>query len=643
MKSALQLLALVLLFSAQATANANEVTLRVMQTADIHMHLLDYDYYADRPNVRYGLARTATLIKQARTEVNNSVLVDNGDLLQGNPLGDFMVRGRHLRFGEVHPAYLLMNQLEYDVGNIGNHEFNYGLDFLMKSLSGASFPYISANVALPDSESDQGEGQPYFQPWIIQNKKVTDVDGESHELGIGYIGFVPPQIMTWDARHLTGRVVANDIVERARYYVPQMKAAGADIVIVVAHSGLNVSTSEGMDENTVYYLADIPDIDAILFGHSHRVFPGDASYNDLPGVDNKTGRIKGVPAVMPGFWGSHLGIIDLTLRSNGQDWQVVDDRVQIRAISKREGSTTIPLVEPDPQAVAAVKAHHDATMAYMGKKVGETSVGINSFFALIKDDPSIQLVNNAQLWYAKRIIHGTEYGHLPLLSAAAPFKAGGLGGADYYTNVPAGDLALKNVADLYIYPNDLKVVQLSGAEVVEWLERSAGQFNLIDPDNPDGQWLINHDFPSYNFDVIDGIRYDIDLTKPARYDNDRNIVSPQHRVINVRYDGKPLDPDQSFLIVTNNYRAGGDGGFPGLGNDRIVIDSPDKNRDVIAAYLQASRSINPSADNNWQFAPWGGAPLWFKSSPKASGLTTDGITPGELLPDGFQKFELQGL
>lgn len=631
---------LALLFSLEVTAT--EVELRVMQTADIHMHLLDYDYYADRQNVRYGLARTATLIKQARSEVTNSVLVDNGDLLQGNPLGDYMVRGRHLRFGEVHPAYLLMNELDYDVGNVGNHEFNYGLDFLMKSLSGANFPYISANVILAGSDAADSESQPYFQPWIIQKKQVTSVNGEPHELGIGYIGFVPPQIMSWDANHLSGRVVAKDIIERARFYVPQMKAAGADIVIAVAHSGLNTAFAEGMDENTVYYLADVPDIDAILFGHSHRVFPGDSSYDDLPGVDNTAGRIKGVPAVMPGFWGSHLGIIDLTLQVNADSWQILDDRVEIRAISKRQGSETIPLVEPDPQAVAAVQAHHDATLAYMGQKVGETTANINSYFALIKDDPSIQLVNNAQRWYAKRIVQGTEYGHLPILSAAAPFKAGGLGGPDYYTRIPAGDLALKHIADLYIYPNDLKVVLLSGAEVVEWMERSADQFNTINPNSDAGQWLVNEDFPSFNFDIIDGISYKIDLTVPARYDNDRNIVSEHHRIIDVMFEGKPLDLEQPFLVVTNNYRAGGDGGFPGLDTDRVVIDSPDKNRDVIAAYLQESVSINPSADNNWQFAPWGSAPLWFKSSPAASTEITEGITPEEHLADGFQKFSLQG-
>ena len=179
-------------------AQASTIDLRVMETTDIHMNLVDYDYYADKQSNSVGLSRVATLIKAARSEVKNSVLVDNGDLLQGTPLGDYVAKGRVLRFGEIHPAFKAMNLLDYDVGNIGNHEFNYGLDFLMKSLSGANFPYINANVYVDDGDKDPSNDQPYFQPYIIKDKTFIDSDGKQKNVKIGYIGFVPPQIMTWD-------------------------------------------------------------------------------------------------------------------------------------------------------------------------------------------------------------------------------------------------------------------------------------------------------------------------------------------------------------------------------------------------------------------------------------------------------------
>jgi 2',3'-cyclic-nucleotide 2'-phosphodiesterase/3'-nucleotidase len=217
------------------------------------------------------------------------------------------------------------------------------------------------------------------------------------------------------------------------------------------------------------------------------------------------------------------------------------------------------------------------------------------------DDPSVQIVNQAQTWYTERAVEGTEYEGLPILSAAAPFKAGGRGGAEYYTDIPAGTLAVKNVADLYIYPNTLKVVKLTGAQVKEWLERSAGQFNRITPGNPN-QPLLNEDFRSYNFDVIDGVNYEIDLSQPSKYDADGNLINENaERIVNLEYNGEPVTGDQEFLVATNNYRASGGGAFPGLDGSNIVIDSPDENRQIIIDYLTETETVNPSADDNWSF------------------------------------------
>ncbi|AEF56206.1 bifunctional 2',3'-cyclic-nucleotide 2'-phosphodiesterase/3'-nucleotidase [Marinomonas posidonica] len=623
-------------------AQASTIDLRVMETTDIHMNLVDYDYYGDKQSDAVGLSRVATLIKAARAEVTNSVLVDNGDLLQGTPLGDYVAKGRVLRFGETHPAFKAMNLLDYDVGNIGNHEFNYGLDFLMKSLSGANFPYVSANVYVDDGDQDPSNDQPYFQPYLIKEKVFLDSDGQQQTVNIGYIGFVPPQIMTWDKDNLTDKVIAKDIIETANKYVPEMKQKGADVIIAIPHSGMMNSPYLKGEEHASYHLAKVGGIDAILFGHSHRVFPGDKAIGQFEGVNSDKGTVYGKPATMPGFWGSHLGVVDLTLEPSGDGWKVADGKAEVRAISRREGRNTIPLVEADATINDAVETEHEGTLAYMRRKVGVSTADINSFFALVQDDPSIQIVNNAQVWYVENIVRGTSYEGLPILSAAAPFKAGGRGGPDYYTDVPKGDIALKNVSDLYIYPNDLKVVKLTGAQVVEWLERAAGQFNQIDASSKTAQDLVNMSFPTYNFDVIDGISYRIDVTQAARYDAEGKVTNPHaHRIVDVMFQSKPMDMTADFLVATNNYRAGGGGSFPNLSGDTIVIDAPDKNRDVVANYLLSQKSINPAADNNWSFTDFGQAKVLFSTASKAKEAAGDNMIYQSMDSKGFAVFELK--
>ncbi|TCS40345.1 bifunctional 2',3'-cyclic-nucleotide 2'-phosphodiesterase/3'-nucleotidase [Reinekea marinisedimentorum] len=626
-----------------ALAVSPTIQLRIMETTDIHMHIANYDYYRDAESDSVGLSKVATLIKQARKEATNSVLVDNGDLIQGNPLGDFVAKGRVLRFGETHPAFKAMNLLDYDVGNVGNHEFNYGLDFLAKSLAGANFPYVSANVYADDGDNNPENDQPYFMPYVIKTETMTDTSGQPHDVKVGYIGFTPPQIMNWDKDNLTGLVTAKDIIASAEKYVPMMKAEGADIVIAIPHSGLYANPRTTNEEHAVYHLAKVEGIDAILFGHSHQVFPGGDLFNNMDGVDNEKGTVFGVPSVMPGFWGSHLGVIDLTLEMTDGEWQVASANTEVRAISKREGRETIALVEADKTINDAIKADHEGTLAYMRQKVGETTAPIYSYFSQIQDDPSVQIVNNAQVWYVENIVRGTEYDGLPIISAAAPFKAGGRGGADYYTDVPAGDIALKNVSDLYIYPNDLKVVKLNGAQVIDWLERSAGQFNQIDPNNKkDTQTLVNEAFPSYNFDVIDGIEYKIDVTQPSKFGAKGELENADaRRILDVTYQGKAIDPAQEFLVVTNNYRAGGGGSFPALDGSATVIDAPDKNRDVIANYLLSQNEINPAADNNWSFADWGNARVTIRTSPKARTFAGDNLEFVAVEEDGFALFEFK--
>ncbi|WP_246206691.1 bifunctional 2',3'-cyclic-nucleotide 2'-phosphodiesterase/3'-nucleotidase [Virgibacillus ihumii] len=615
------LMAIMLIFTplegntSSAAEDSSIVNLRLMETTDIHVHLANYNYYQDEPTNEFGLALTATRIKEARGEAVNSMLFDNGDLIQGNPLGDYVARNG-LEEGEVHPVYKAMNLLDYDAANIGNHEFNYGIDFLKESIDDANFPYVNANVYYDDGDNDPSNDQPFFDPYKILHKQVTDTNGNTQTVDVGVIGFVPPQIMQWDRSNLEGKVITKGIYESAKKYVPIMQEQGADIIVAIPHSGLGSVELQEREENATYNLTEIEGIDAIMFGHAHEAFPSE-TFAGIPGVNLEKGTINGVPSVEAGYWGNHLGIIDLQLEKNGEDWDVIDSSSEVRSIYNEE--TGEALVEPDQEILDAISEEHQATLDYIRSQVGETTAPIYSYFALVKDDPSVQIVSNAQKWYTKQAVTGTEYENLPILSAAAPFKAGGRSGAGYYTYIPEGPIAIKNVADLYVYPNTLKVVKLTGKEIHQWLEMSAGQFNQIDPNISEPQALVDLGFSTYNFDVIDGLTYEIDVTEPSRYNNDGELINPNaQRIVNLQYNGEPVEDSQEFLVATNNYRASGGGNFPNLDGSQIVLSPQIQNRQVIIQYIQENGTIDPSADGNWSFAAIEGNPeLIFQSSPDA--------------------------
>jgi len=632
-----RLLAYALAFLLAGAAQAQTVPLRILGTTDLHVHMLAWDYYQDKPSDEYGLARTATLIKAARAEARNTLLFDNGDLLQGNPLGDVMARVRPLQPGQIHPVHKVMNALGYDAANIGNHEFNYGLAFLKNAIQGAAFPYVSANVV---EDSGPDKGKPAFRPYVILERRFADETGQSHDMKVGVIGFVPPQIMLWDRLNLTGRVAARDIPATARELIPKMRAEGADVVVVIAHSGFEFGETVFFAENTVARLAEVPGVDAIVFGHSHGEFPG-RFFNRHPKVDLERGLINGVPAVMAGFWGSHLGVIDLTLNRSEGRWKSAEPRSQLRPVYDRAARKAI--AEPDPMVVEVVKREHEATLAYVRAEIARSAQPIHSFFAQVADDPSVQLVSLAQIAYAKKALAGTPHAALPVLSAAAPFKSGGRGGAQNYTDIPAGPIAVRNVADLYVYPNTVQVVKLTGAQVREWLEMSAVAFNRIDPAGAPEQNLINSGFPSYNFDTIDGVSYRIDVTRPARYDRSGKLVAPDaRRIVDLRFNGEPIDDKAEFGVVTNNYRASGGGNFPGLDGSNIILSSPDENREALLQYLQASRTVQPAADNNWRIQPVPGVKLRFVSSAKGGAhlAAQPGIRLVQEQAEGLALYEL---
>ncbi|WP_439741023.1 bifunctional 2',3'-cyclic-nucleotide 2'-phosphodiesterase/3'-nucleotidase [Bacillus pseudomycoides] len=600
---------------AEEQAGESTVNLRILETSDIHVNLMNYDYYQTKTDNKVGLVQTATLVNEERAKAKNSVLFDDGDALQGTPLGDYVAQ-KGLDGEYVHPLYRVMNLMKYDVISLGNHEFNYGLDYLKKAISKTQFPVINSNVYKYDGDDIEENDENYFKPYHIFEKVVTDEAGKTQKVKIGVMGFVPPQIMGWDKANLEGKVKAKDIVQTAEKLVPEMQAKGADIIVALAHSGVDQNGYNLGMENASYYLAtEVPDVDAVLMGHSHTVI---------------TDKFNGVPVVMPGVFGSNLGIIDMELKKVNGKWEVQKDKSvpSVRPISDSKGNA---LVESDKKLVDEIKDDHEATIKYVNTPVGKTTAPINSYFSLVQDDPSVQLVTNAQKWYVEKLFaengQYSKYKGIPVLSAGAPFKAGGRNGATYYTDIPAGTLAIKNVADLYVYPNTLYAVKVNGAQVKEWLEMSAGQFNQIDPAKAEEQSLVNVNYPTYNFDILDGVKYEIDVTQPAKYDKDGKVVNPNaNRIVNVSYDGKPIADNQEFIVATNNYR-GSSQTFPGVSKGEVVYQSQDETRQIIAKYMKETPVINPAADQNWAFKPIAAEKLntTFDSSPNAQKyITKDG-------------------
>lgn len=607
-----------------ASGTTADVTL--LETTDLHTNIRSYDYFKLADDLSIGFERTATLIKAARAEGNNTLLFDNGDTIQGTAVSDYQALVNPVGCDTTLAMYKVMNAAGYDAAGIGNHEFNYGLPFLaqvtgskfnvdgmpavadQKKCAGPSFPQVLANVI---SLKDKA---PLFQPYVILERTMSAIgpDGTAVDatVRVGVIGFTPPTILSWDKRFLDGKVTTDGIRELATRYVPEMRAKGADLVVAISHGGLDDSPYLPSMENGNYYLAQVPGIDAMLIGHSHQVFPNATStvaQFNLPGVDKVKGLVNGVPTVMANFWGQHLGVIKLKLAYDGKAWSVDKTRttVEARPIKKADGS----FVAADPSVAAAIDIEHQATIAYVKTPVGSTDFDMSSYFADVGDIAAIEVVNQAQADYVSKYVKANlpQYASLPVLSVSAPFKSGFAGGMDF-TDVQAGNVAINNAADLYLYPNTVYAVKVNGTDIKNWLETAAKRFNKIDPAVTTAQPLISS-FPGYNFDMFTSsdIQYEIDVTQATG-----------QRIKNLSYKALPILPNQEFIIATNNYRASGGGNFPGIDGTKTIYASPDANRDVLIAYIKAKKNLTRAAngsDRSWRFTKVTTAgPVTFKSA-----------------------------
>ncbi len=589
-----------------AAESVQRVELRLLETSDLHMFVLAWDYYRARPDPTVGFAKVASLIATAKQEAKNTLLFDNGDFLQGNPLADLIVKQPD--FSKPHPIIEIMGSLGYDAAGLGNHEFNFGLPFLEKSLANSAMPFVCANVV-------RSNGDQFIAPHTILTKRVEARDGSVHSLRVGVIGFVPPQILMWDRSKLEGRLASHDIVETARRLVPEIRAR-CDVLVALCHSGINAGEWKPNLENAAFHLAGVPGIDVIMTGHSHRVFPG-PDYTGLAGVDAINGRLQGVPAVMPGFWGSHLGVVDLVLKNETGKWMVESAKVETRPIYRREKGTVEELAPSAPVVASAIETRHRATLTWVEQPCGSLAAPVHSYFVWAGYDPATAIVNAAQLEYARRLLTDTPFRDHPLLSAAAPFRAGYT--PDAFIDLPAGEIAFRQIADLYVYSsNSVTAVAVRGEQIIEWLEFAARAFNTIDPKGGEPQALIDKRIPSYNFDVIAGLSYQIDVTVPPRYDGPGQLRQENRRIRDVRFDGAPIDPQREFVVVTNNYRADGGGGFALLSGVPIALRAPDTNRDAVLAYFKANSPVSAPASGHWSFAKTaGGATVYFDTGEAA--------------------------
>lgn len=606
--TALVLPATLPLHAPNVLASEDVVKLRFLETTDLHTNITNYDYFQDKVDNTIGLTKVATLIKQHRAEAgaDNTFLFDNGDTLQGTPFGDYVREVHQNNPGTFeHPMYKAMAALDYDAVTLGNHEFNFGLEFLYDVMEGSKgkLRFVTSNVKDLEGNPIVSKFNVDGQEVQIIERTVTDTDGETHTIKVGVFGVVPPKIMSWDSGNLQGRVTAENIIPSAREAVSKLKAQGADVVVALAHSGIGESAAladeqRDDEENVGYALTKIDGLDMVMTGHQHGRFPdANGMFASFPNVDMAKGTINGKPVVMANNQGKDLGVIDFELEKVDGAWRVLDATAKLDTIT---ANTPV-----DAEIQALIEDDHRATIEYINRPVGEIQDDIQSYFALVRDDSSVQFVTNAQKWFVEKELETNPdlapYKGLPLLSAGAPFKAGGreLTDAGYYTNIPKGQIALKNVADLYVYPNTLEVVKVTGQDVMDWLEMSAGAYKEV---KADGEPLLNLAFRSYNFDILDGLTYEIDVTGPAKFDVGGKLVNASaNRVKNVEYNGKPISMDQEFLVATNNYRAGSSS-FPGLnGGNSIVYRSAYETRNVISDYIIASRgAVDYKADDNWK-------------------------------------------
>ncbi|MFD7579249.1 bifunctional metallophosphatase/5'-nucleotidase, partial [Kitasatospora sp. NPDC059817] len=538
----------------------------VMGTTDLHGRVLNWDYftdavYADKAHNDVGLAKISTLANQVREEKgwDRCLLIDSGDIIQGTQLTYYYARIEPIATDgdnvPDHPMAVAMNLMGYDAAALGNHEFNYGIPTLKAFEDQLEFPLLGANALHAKNE------KPAFKPYVIKEVWLD----EDTPLKVGILGLTNPGIAIWDKANVTGKMVFPGIVETAAKYVPRMKAAGADVIVVSAHSGIDEPTTYGdqlpWPEDASGEMAEtVPGIDAVLVGHTHK----EVAQRLI--VNKKTG--KTVVLSEPLCWGQRLSCFDFDVEFADGAWKVLS--VSSRVLN----SNTVP---ENPEIVDALTEQHKKVVAYVNQQIGTCKTDLSIAEARFRATPIIDLIGRVQADAVKAALAGGQYANLPVLAQAAPFNRTAL--------IPAGQVKLRDAAGLYIYENTLEARVLTGAQLKDYLEFSAKYYNQLAPGAPvDKDALTGAETtPDYNYDSLYGLSYDIDIAQPKG-----------KRIVNLSFQGKPIDPAAQFVLAVNNYRANGGGNFPHVAQAKLVWSNSDEIRNTMIAWVKAKGVIDPA-------------------------------------------------
>jgi 2',3'-cyclic-nucleotide 2'-phosphodiesterase/3'-nucleotidase len=588
-----------------------EARLRLLATTDLHAQLIPWDLYADRAVRGRGLSRLATLIAEARAGAETCLLLDNGDFLTGSPLSDFPEAAGD--GGEGNLVIAAMNRLGYDAAGIGNHEFSRGLPYLNRAVAQARFPVVNANVSGPD-------GLPLFAPRLFLHPEITDDSGETAPVCVGITSALPVQTALWERHHLDGRLTIKALLATIRSEVRLLRDKGAEVVVVLAHSGFGDENRGHRNRvNVARTVAAMPGVDAVIAGHTHDVWP-------LSPVSAE----REAALVLPGAMGSHLGVIDLRLVRRGGRWLVAGHESALRAVQPDDGAPAAE--EPGLAALAAPAVARLSQL--LGREIGQTTLPLETRFALARDSAPPRLVARAMQDFVER--SGLVPG-LPVLAAVAPARTGGRGGPENYVQIPPGPLCERDLGALVPYDDLVAAVGLRGDDVRRWLEHAANLFPQIAPGARDVP-LIRDEVPSFLFDAVYGLTYRIDLTVPPVPGG--KAEPGQGRIRDLRWRGQPVRPGDRFVLATSSHRLAGGGAFPLPPAGREVALPQASLREVLRRAL-AGAPVTQSAlaPPAWAFVPVPGATALLDTSPgedaAAAGFEALGPAPG-----GFQRFRL---
>ncbi|MGW1604711.1 bifunctional metallophosphatase/5'-nucleotidase [Streptomyces eurythermus] len=556
-------------------------SLTVMGTTDLHGHVFNWDYfkdaeYSDKAGNAMGLARIATLVNQVREEKGrrNTLLLDAGDTIQGTPLTYYYAKVDPItaKGGPVHPMARAMNAIGYDAAALGNHEFNYGIETLRTFEDQLDFPLLGANAV------DARSLRPAFPPYFM---KTFHVPG-AKPVKVAVLGLTNPGIAIWDKAYVQGKLAFPGLEEQAAKWVPKLRSMGADVVVVSAHSGTSGTSSYGDQvpyvENAAAEVArKVPGIDAILVGHAHVEIP------ELKVVNEQTG--KTVVLSEPLCYAERLTLFDIELEFRKGRWEV-----ESVSASLRDSRT----VADDPEITRLLAGQHKKVVAYVNQVVGRATETLTTVEARYKDAPIIDLITKVQEDVVKAALAGTEYASLPVLAQASPFSR--------TSEIPAGDVTIRDLSSLYVYDNTLVAKLLTGAQLRAYLEYSAEYYVQTAPGAAvDVEKLTNAGGrPDYNYDYVSGLSYDIDIAQPAG-----------SRIRNLTFGGAPLDDARQFVLAVNNYRANGGGAFPHVATAKELWSESTEIRTRIAEWVTAKGVLDPKdfASVDWKLVR-GGTPVF---------------------------------